>query len=192
VYDLHLSVSKLSTKFSNATNGTYEFELLIGDSFISSSFRWVVAKANITFDAKSHVSTRIENPFTPQPPIEHQFRPAALRAPEYMSNIFTILVIVPIAVLIIGILRVGGNFSNIPRGGLLPIYALLFVGGIGLLFGLIVVYWYQLKLFVALGYGLTIGIPTIFFGNQVLHYYAQLRDTKKQKNTIKLFKNSNE
>jgi len=155
---------------------------MIGDSFISSSFRWVVAKATISFDPKSIVITPLEDPFTPQPIIEHKFRPAAATAPEYMSNIFVVLVVLPIGLLVVGILRAGGNLKNLPRGGLISIYGLLFVVGIGLMLGLIVVYWYQLKLFTAIGYELTIGVPTLFFGNQVLYYYAQQREpVKKQK-----------
>jgi len=181
-YDLRLNVAKLASKYNNATNSTYEIELLIGDSFISSSFRWVVAKANILFDPKSIVVTPHEDPFTPLPVIDHKFRPAAATAPEYMSNIFIVLVILPIFVLIFGIFKIGGNLKNFPRGGLISIYALLFVVGIGLMLGLTVIYWYKLKLFTAIGYELTVGVPTLFFGTQVLYYYAQQREqVKKQK-----------
>jgi len=179
-YDLHLSVTKLAPKF-NYGSGLYGIEILVGDSFISSSFRWVVAKVNITLDGNASVSHEVVDPFTAQPIIEHKFRAAAVHAPEYMTNIFTILVLIPAAFLIIGIFRVGGNFSNFPTSGLVPIYALLFVACIGSLLGLIVVYWFSLKLFTALGYMFTIGVPTIFVGNQVLHYYAQQRDHKKIK-----------
>jgi len=181
-YDLRLSVAKLASKFNNATNGTYEIELMIGDSFISSSFRWVLAKATILFDPKSIVITPLEDPFTPRTLIEHKFRPAASTAPEYMSNIFVVLVILPIGILVVGILRAGGNLKNFPRGGLISIYGILFVVGLGFMLGLIVCYWYHLKLFTAIGYELTIGVPTLFFGNQVLYYYAQQREpVKKQK-----------
>jgi len=178
-YDLHLSVTKLAPKF-NYASGLYEIEILVGDSFISSSFRWVIAKVKITFDGNATITHKVD-PFTPQPVIEHKFRTAATRAPEYMTNIFTILVLLPAVLLIVGIFRVGGNFSNFPTSGLVPIYALLFLAGIGSLLGLIVVYWFRLKLFTALGYMFTIAVPTIFVGNQVLHYYAQQRDHKKIK-----------
>jgi len=180
-YDLHLSATKLAPKF-NFENGTYEIELIVGDSFISESFRWVLAKVNVLFDGKPVPSSSVvKDPFAIKPIIEHKFRPAAVRAPEYMTNIFTILVIFPIGILIVGIFRVGGNFSNFPQNGLIPLYAIFFLICFGSLLGLIVLYWFSLKLFTALWYGLGIGIPTIFFGNQVLYSYAQQRDPKKQK-----------
>eukprot|EP01123_Difflugia_compressa_P012162 TRINITY_DN5108_c0_g1_i1.p1 TRINITY_DN5108_c0_g1~~TRINITY_DN5108_c0_g1_i1.p1 ORF type:complete len:706 (-),score=150.19 TRINITY_DN5108_c0_g1_i1:75-2192(-) len=182
-YTLQLSVAKLGTKFGYES-GDYTIELIIGDSFISTSLRWVLAKATITFESKSQQSTRavVVDPFAPLPVIEHKFRPAALRAPEYMTNIFTLLVLIPLVLLIVAFLRFGANISNYPTRGLLPLYSLFFVGGYGSMLGLIVIYWLSLKLFTAVGYTVLLSIPTIFFGNLVLHSYAQQRDHKVKTN----------
>jgi len=182
-YQLNLSGAKLATKL-NSESGTYSLSLLVGDSFIHASFHWVVTKVNITFDGKSVPKEVSANPYTIRPPIQHQFRAPATRAKEWITNIFTVLVVVPLLFLLIGLFRAGANFQNFPSSHLVKIYALFFVAGVGSLLGLILLYWVHMKLFTALAYGAAVALPTIFFGNNVLFYYAQQREGKGKKEKI--------
>jgi len=99
-------------------------------------------------------------------------------APELLTYIFTILVIIPFAFFILSVLKLGGIFNNLPDG-ITFFSAAIFVGGIGALFGLIILYWFSLKLFTALTYGGLLSVPTIYFGKEALKYNAQHRKKKK-------------
>jgi len=179
-YQLQLSGAKLAAKL-NSESGPYSLSLLVGDSFIHASFHWVVTKVNISFDSKPVPKEVPANPYALRPTIEHQFRAPATRAKEWITNIFTVLVVVPVLFLLVGLIRAGANLGNFPSSGLVQIYAIFFVAGVGSLLGLIVLYWLNMKLFTALGYGAVISLPTIFFGNSVLFYYAHQREGKGKK-----------
>jgi hypothetical protein len=182
-YQLQLSGTKLATKL-NSESGPYSLSLLVGDSFIHESFHWVVTKVNITFDGKPVHKEVPPNPYALRPIIKHQFRAPATRAKEWITNIFTVLVVLPLLFLLVGLLRTGANFQNFPTTPSVQLYAILFVIGIGSLLALILFYWLNMKLFTALGYGAIIGLPTIFFGNHVLFYYAHQREGKGKKEKI--------
>jgi len=179
-YELRVDITQNSKKF-NYVSGTYSVELLVGDSYIDKSIRSVIAEVEIKFDGESKPDPL--SPFEPLPVIEHIFRAKNIEASESMANIFTILVILPLGFLVIGSLRAGANFNNYPTSGLTPIFTFIFIGGLELMLSLIVIYWFYLKLFTALTYLTIIGIPTVFFGNQVLRYYAEqrLKSSKKHK-----------
>jgi hypothetical protein len=175
-YDVKLINKKIGQKLNNV-NGTYDMELLIGDSFVSSSFRWVVARISFRFEGKT-VAGDIQNIYAVLPPINHNFRPAANLAPEILTYIFTVLVMLPFIIFIASVYRLGGIMNSIP-GDFTFISAVIFELGIGSLFCLILLYWFSLTLFTALSYGTLIAVPTIFFGKEVLKYNAQLRLKKK-------------
>jgi len=175
-YDVKLINKKIGQKLNNV-NGTYDMELLIGDSFVSSSFRWVVASISFRFEGKT-VASDIQNIYVIRPEIIHNFRPAATLAPELLTYLFTCLVLLPFIIFITSVYRMGGIMNSIP-GDYTFISAVIFVLGIGSLFCLILLYWLNLTLFTALSYGTLISVPTIFFVKEVLKYNAQLRLKKK-------------
>jgi hypothetical protein len=174
-YTIKLSSGKIGEKF-NFVNGSCDLELLIGDSFVSASFRWVVAKIHFTFENKP-VPSEIENIYKIRPEIHHNFRSAATLAPEILTYLFTALVTLPFIFFITSIFRTGT--LNIPTDFTLLISAAIFVGGMGSLFCLILFYWFGLKLFTALTYGVMLSLPTGYFGKDILKYNAQHRQKKK-------------
>jgi len=175
-YELKLSGSKIGQAF-NYANGTYDVEILIGDSFVSSSLRWIIAKVQFTFDGIPEAS-KTANIYDIRPEIKHIFRPAATLASAPISLLFTGAIFVPSAIFLLGALRIGGVFNTRPDANF--IYVVLFLGGIGCIFGTIFLYWLNLKLFTALTYIGILSIPTIFFGKEVLKSIAQHRKKKQQ------------
>jgi len=174
-YDIKLSGSKIGQAF-NYANGTYNIDILIGDSFVSSSLRWTIAKVQFTFDGIPEASNRA-NLHDIRPEINHIFRPAASLAPAPLTLLFTGLIFVPAVIFLLGALRIG-VFNTRPDANF--IFVVLFFGGIGCIFGTIFLYWLNLKLFTALTYIGILSIPTIFFGKEVLKSIAQHRKKKQQ------------
>jgi len=172
-YELKLDVTKNAAKF-DYVSGDYELELLLGDSYIVNSIHWVVVKVKITFEGTPKSGSNVIDPFKPLPIIQHKFRPEEKRAPEIITNLFTILVVLPILVLLFGVIKAGGNLGNYPSGKA-ALFAVGFLAGLGAMLGLIFFYWLQLNLFQALGYGSVLAVPTIVSGNVVLGFYAKQR-----------------
>jgi len=111
-----------------------------------------------------------EASFHPLPEIHHTFRPEHQAPPQFVSLVFTGVVLAPWFVLV-------GLWSNIPYK--LPGFSspsiLSFLGTLAAFEGLLFWYWVDLKLGQVLTYGAILGAFTFATGNRALSYIAKQR-----------------
>jgi len=158
-------------------SGVYDIEIIIGDSLVENSAVWKVATANIKFPANAEVEAA-PSPFARRPDIVHQFRAAEKRPPKSISFAFTIAALAPIAILLLGSLRVGFNFQLYPAGGLSPLYALGFHTVLGFILALYALYWLQLNMVQTLKYLGVLFVPFLIFANKTLNAVAAANTTR--------------
>jgi len=115
-----------------------------------------------------------EATFHPLPPIEHTFRPEQKTPPQFISAVFTGLVVSPWVVLL-------GLWASlqyrVPH--LFSLQALPFTATLAAFEGLLLWYWIDLKLGQVLLYGAILGVFTAMAGNQALSAAGNWRMGKK-------------
>lgn len=182
-YKLSLGLSANIQAF-NAHSGKYSILLVVGDSFIQNPISWQLGSVQLNF-GKHAVEVPAPSNSTRAPELHHTFNPPAKRPRSAISLIFTIAVLSPLLLLFIGLGYVRANIYGFPTGGLSFLSAVGFLGCIGALMALNVVYFLYLNMIQTLGYLALIGIPTIFIGHQALKHLADQRlaaeDAKKTK-----------
>lgn len=168
-YSVDVSVAK-----SGLPSGQYDLSLVVGDAFIQNPFQKVVATVSVSSNlaARSQEITYSE----PLPEIQHIFRAPEKRPDITISFGFTIAVLAPILVLLVGLFRKGANWRNFP-GGATFLSAVGFHAALFGLEGALVLFWFGLPVLVTLKYLALLSIPTVFFGQKVLLHLA----TPKQK-----------
>jgi oligosaccharyltransferase complex subunit delta (ribophorin II) len=177
----HITVAKANGKINTAQmnlqelredffaeSGLYKLELIVGDSFVQNPFSWKFATLNIKFSNATHIEMP-EQSFSAKPDIIHQFRKPESRPVASTSFAFTIFVLSPILLFLIGLYRIGVNSSNFPVGGLSSIYALGFQASFGAILLLFVLYWLKLNMMNTLKYLMILLTPTFFFGVKTLN-----------------------
>jgi len=171
VIDLKSQGSQLSFR-----SGDYSLELFVGDSFIDNSFSWKVAVISIAFE-KNRETVPPPTPYTPKKLFGHIYRVPEQRPSKIVSSMFTIAVLLPIIVLLIGWVLVGANVSNFPIGAFsLP--ALLFQISLGAILALYGLYWLFLNMIQTLTILTVLLIPFSFFAQKTLNH---LSNTDKKK-----------
>lgn len=121
----------------------------------------------------------IDEPFGLQPEIYHQFKEPVRRAPKELSTLFTYLVLAPLVILLIGWLKIGLNFANIPTSGLSLPSVFIFHGCIGFICYILYLFWIQLNVFETLYMLLLAFIPTYISGYFALKGVAMKREMNK-------------
>jgi len=174
VYSVIVDFSYHKDLFAN-NSGDYEINLIIGDSYIDTSFVWKIGKANILFDGTERRGNK--DPFAKKPEISHKFKKAETQAEWTTTQVFSALVLSPLLYLFLSVIRYS-NFNNYPSG-LTSLYGLAFIVSIALLSGLHVYYWFKLRFLEALYYLVLIGIVAMFSGNKVLNYLLKNRKIKR-------------
>lgn len=165
-YRIHIDVAAAAAELNHAS-GLYKAELLVGDADISNPLQWHLADLQIAFPA----ANADEEPLLKaKKEIHHQFRAPSPRGSDAISRLFTLLVLSPWAILLIGLLAIGANIRRFPFTGLEPINALAFVGSIAAIFFLLYVYWLRLNMFQTLYYLAILAAPAVFFGSRALRH----------------------
>jgi hypothetical protein len=180
-YEASINVGKFENNAFQYKSGDYTISVIIGDASISEGAAWTVADASIKLSAEppavqyklyqkpllyeSDVSLK------PMPVIDHQFRAPAHRPAQIISFLFAGAVGLPLLFLIYAFYAIGINFSNIP-GGLGLIFALGFHVAIGATIAVIVTYWFQLTILVALSYLSVTVTAAAFFGYFMLRAHS--------------------
>jgi len=176
-YKFSLNLEKVANSFGNRS-GEYDVSLLVGDAFIDNSFEWTLATVSLHFEGEPSEGSKSSH--GPRPTIGHKFRTASTMAHETTSKSFTVAVFLPLLVLLIGLISVGGlNFSNFPTG-FHAIFALGFQLCLAAILVLNYYYWVQLNLFQTLTYLGLLSLPTIFFGNKTLQFLATKRSAEQK------------
>ncbi|KAG1665248.1 Dolichyl-diphosphooligosaccharide--protein glycosyltransferase subunit 2 [Nymphon striatum] len=149
-------------------SGVYSIALLIGDRFLSNSIHWTFADVDLKFSSDVP-SKKSEDIYARKPEIEHMFRKPEPRPSEFVSNLFTGLIFVPILVLILLWFKIGVNLSNFQ----FSLSALGFHLSLGGVFALYLVFWLRLNMFITIKYMLGLGIVLFLCGNSLLSSLAK-------------------
>jgi len=166
-YSAHVVVKDLKEDFRGGKH-KYEFSLIVGDSAVI-PLQWAFASnVNLKLNTSTVVS---DAAFGIKPEIKHAFRVPEKRPPQTISFAFTIAVLAPIAILVIGWPLAGANLWNFPTGGVF-IYAVAFQATIGAIFALYFFYWVGLNMMQTLTYLGCLSVPLLFFGSKTLNHLA--------------------
>lgn len=145
-------------------SGTFDLELIIGDSVVSNPIRWVLG----TVEAKLGAAQPPSQPVAkgPKPEIKHLFRPAEKRPPKAVSMFFTVLAAAPILLLLLIWFKLGINLKNF------TVLALPFHIGLASILGLFVCFWWKLNMFTTCYLLVPIGTFTFLAGHRLLSHIA--------------------
>jgi len=168
-YSLSLRNDDIGVKVSYCP-GNYDMEIIVADFSASNSADWKVGSVDLSF---SQPKIEHENPFERRPEIAHQFRAPDKRAGKTLSFLFTLGVLAPFGILLIGWLAVGANIGNFPTGGSSFINAVAFHGCLGAILYLYFSYWIGLTMVSTLSYLAVLVVPTFYFGQRALNYFAK-------------------
>jgi oligosaccharyltransferase complex subunit delta (ribophorin II) len=176
VYKFDVDLQKSSKDF-DFLSGKYSMKMIVGDAVISNPFVWHLADINLKFAEQDKPKPSGKAViYKPLPEIKHLFREPEKRPPGVVSDTFTILALVPLAVLLILWLRIGINFWNFS----LSPASLGYHIGLGAIFGLYFMFWWKLNMFVTLKYLAGIGGVTFIAGNAMLRGMANRRKAKSE------------
>jgi len=169
-YRIHIPLSSLHHNPPHPPAISGNLELIIGDSFITNSNTWVLGSLSVNVPAENETT---EDPLLkPLKEIKHEFRLPDRLAGDMLSYSFTLAVVAPIGILIIGLLLHGANLKRFP-GGIDALSAIGFIGCIGGILAIYTCYFLHLNAFQTLGYLLLIALPTLFTGHRVLSHLSR-------------------
>lgn len=174
----------------NARGASFTVKLLIGDSYVDNSISWEVASVTIKSDKaatatttkqeeKKSIDASLVGVTSYKPQILHKFRPAEVRANSYISRLFTLIVLAPFGIFVLGLLFVGLNFGNCPSG-LGFIFAVAFHAGIIANAYVIYLFFAENNLFDTLRLLCYTVPPTFFVGQRALRAIAAKRAANLQ------------
>eukprot|EP01133_Synstelium_polycarpum_P003746 gene3746-4320_t len=172
----YIMVNKDLAKLLNQHSGSYQVEIIVGDSSIGAPLTWSVGEVALNFAGAPLPVTR----FQEHQPIAHKFRVPDVRPNQTISQAFTLLVLSPALIFLVGLLAIGVNFNRIP-GGMGFLYTVGFIGCIASIAWLIIQYWISLTMVVTLRYLGLLMIPTIIIGHQCLSHFSSERTAVKSK-----------
>jgi len=158
-------------------SGVYSVELLVSDSLIENPVAWKIAEIKLQFieDQSSAVQTDKASLYAKKPEIKHLFRQPEPTPPAALSNLFTILCLIPAVLLFILWAKIGFNFSRFS----FSLSAIAFHLSLAAIFGLFYCYWIKLNMFQTLRYLALLGFVALFSGNSLLKGLAASNKEKK-------------
>ena len=115
VYSFELDLSAKAKEFAGIS-GKYHMRLIVGDAAIANPVSWHLADVGLSFgaDVAPAAAASADPESGPKPEIAHQFRQPEKRPPAAVSNAFTLLCLVPFAVLFGAWAKLGVNVSGFP------------------------------------------------------------------------------
>jgi len=180
LYSLAIGMDETGPSFKYES-GDYKLELIVGDALINPPFIWEAATVNLNF--KNAPTSSKSNPKVETrrigslPEITHIFATPEELPTKAISNAFTIAVLSPFLVFLIGLLAVGANFKRLFSTSHF-FFGVAFLTCITAIAALIVIYWLRLTMITTLGYLGVLSFPTFFFGNRALSNLAWERKEK--------------
>lgn len=161
----------LATELSQS--GTYDIELILGDSVVTNPIRWQIGKVEVTLGPSSTVAEPKKNDRGFKPEIKHLFRPAEKRPAEFISILFTLATLIPFFIMLIIWMKLGLNFKNFTT------LSIPFHIGFGAILGLYTLFWLKLDMFTTCAWLIPIGGFTFLAGNKLLSHIARNRKPEK-------------
>lgn len=147
-----------------AHSGTFEMELILGDSVMSNPLRWELGTVEVNLNVPEPPK-KLGRGLKPE--IKHLFRPAEKRPAEAVSLLFTGLTVSPLLLLLLLWLKIGINFGNFTT------LALPFHLGFGAILYLFFLFWWKLDMFTTCAWLLPIGTFTFLAGQHLLSHIAK-------------------
>ncbi|KRZ37243.1 Dolichyl-diphosphooligosaccharide--protein glycosyltransferase subunit 2 [Trichinella pseudospiralis] len=153
------------------TSGMYEISLIVGDDVIMNSVIVKLALLNLQLPAVvEHAGKSVleSTDYKMKPEIVHSFRPPEKRPPKFISDIFSVAVVIPFFLLLCIWFYLGANIWGIPFS---PV-VIVFHAGLGGIFWLYYQFWVHLNMFETLKYLGILGTITFLSGISVLRKRA--------------------
>merc|ERR1712107_438594 len=94
--------------------GVYSVSVIVGDAVVSNPLSWVAADVDIKLPASDDSKDQEPGPFQPRPEIRHVFREPDSRPAAVVSNVFSLLCLVPVLIMLGMWVKIGVNVSNFP------------------------------------------------------------------------------
>ncbi|XP_050309559.1 dolichyl-diphosphooligosaccharide--protein glycosyltransferase subunit 2 [Anthonomus grandis grandis] len=156
------------------TSGTFNLELIIGDSVITNPFRWNVGELEVKIPNAPAVASPSKVLLRgPKPEIKHMFRQPDKRPAKAVSLLFTALTAAPFLVLLVLWAKIGANISNFTAK------AVPFHLGFGAILALFTLFWLKLDMFTTCAWLIPIGGFTFFAGHKLLSHMARSKKSEK-------------
>ncbi|KAF5281297.1 hypothetical protein FQA39_LY05183 [Lamprigera yunnana] len=152
----------LATEMSHS--GTFEMELILGDSVMSNPMRWLFGNIEVSLSVPEPTQSTSHGP---QPEIKHIFRPAEKRPAQVVSMLFTAMAASPLLLLLLLWAKLGLNFNNFSFA------AIPFHTGLGSIFALFTCFWLKLDMFATCAWLIPIGGFTFLSGHHILSKLAK-------------------
>jgi len=172
---LDLGSAELSDELDG--NGKYNLEILIGDSLLVRSVSWAVSTLDLTLPSLP-ASHRPVDPFAPKAEIHHSFRQDEARPPRVIALLFTAIVLLPLAVLVIKLLS---SWSMSVPSSVDYLQFILFHGSLLAMLLLYFWYWVKLNIFQALIFLLPLSLAALVSGRYLLRSLHLSRSASKTK-----------
>lgn len=159
----------LKTKVKQFDNfgGKYALSLIVGDAKIN-SFIWQLGDVQLSF---SQPPSNVEDYYAVKPEIVHMFRQPENRPPEFVSNVFCLVIAGLFVVMLLLWMRVGISFSG------MTVSSLLFQLSLGLLFYIELMFFVGNDMFTTLRYMTWAGPFALFFGRRMLSHLSKIEDS---------------
>merc|ERR1719300_1067893 len=174
-FELDLSSAK-AKEFADSGSGKYQMRLIVGDAAIANPMSWHLADLDLSFGEGAEVDVAAGAGDGAKPEIKHKFREPEKRPPTAVSNAFTLLCLVPFAVMFGAWAKLGVNVSGFP----VSLSGLGFHLGLGSIFALYYFFWLNMSMFTTLKYLIMIGVVTFLCGNSMLSKIAEKRKAGQQ------------
>eukprot|EP01111_Echinosteliopsis_oligospora_P010115 TRINITY_DN3090_c0_g1_i1.p1 TRINITY_DN3090_c0_g1~~TRINITY_DN3090_c0_g1_i1.p1 ORF type:complete len:705 (-),score=241.46 TRINITY_DN3090_c0_g1_i1:78-2192(-) len=174
-YTAVINVDEVSRVFKHQS-GEYRVDVIVGDAFIQNPVLWTIAPSVQMKFAAPPVTKNTPAPISFSsvlPEIKFKFPEQVNRDRlKFFSNVYSLVVLAPFPLFLIGLGFVGANIKRFPFSGLDFIYAVGFLASIGGLLGSLVAFWIYMTLTQAIGYLSILAIPTCVFGQRALSRLA--------------------
>lgn len=172
-YGVDLALERVIGGPLKLKSGDYQIQIIIGDATLNTPILWTVATTTLNF-SKQYEKSEEETLYEVKPIITHIFRPPEKRAGAEIASLFSLIVLVPLALYLIGTLAVGFNFRGCP-GGLSGLLAPVLVALLAATIGILTMYFISWNIFDTLKYLGIVGIAMLLVGSKVLRGVAQKR-----------------
>lgn len=180
---IYLAESSLSKNYmvevdfaANAKNfrhqsGTYSVELIVSDNLFENPSVLKLSDIKLKFSSQPNEDNK-SSLFAAKPEIKHIFRVPDVRPPQGVSMIFTLLCLIPLALVIALWFKIGFNFSKFE----FSLSGLVFHLSLASIFGLYYCYWTRINMFETVRYLGIIGFVALVAGNQLLKSLAAKKE----------------
>ncbi|XP_003738135.1 dolichyl-diphosphooligosaccharide--protein glycosyltransferase subunit 2 [Galendromus occidentalis] len=164
-FKLDFDLKSKAGQLDNAS-GRYEVSLIVGDAKVK-PILWTIANVHLKFNGEP---IRIPDYYEQKPEIVHMFREPEKRPHVFVSNVFSLAVVLLFVVMLLLWTRVGISFGNVTAS------SLLFQASLAVILYIEYLFYLGNDMFTTLRY-LTWAAPfALFFGRRMLAHLAKIEE----------------